>query len=78
MWFPLADRLAMDDMPLPEKTSDPKAFAAYVAAITAELSRLARDNGLTTLAYILEMARLEARSSAVPESDPVHREDAKT
>lgn len=44
------------------QAGDPAAAAAYVAAITAELSRIARANGLTTLAYILEMARLEARA----------------
>jgi hypothetical protein len=34
--------------------------ALYIGAFTGELSRLARDNGLDTLAYILDMARLEA------------------
>jgi len=42
---------------------DPGAFAAYVVAISEELARLARANGLTTLAYLLDMARLEARSA---------------
>jgi len=44
-------------------TGDPGAFAAYVASLSEELARLARANGLTTLAYILDMARLEARSA---------------
>ena len=43
---------------------DAAATAAYVAAITAELSRLARSHGFTTLAYVLEMARQEARGLA--------------
>lgn len=43
---------------------DAAAVAAYVAAMTAELSRIARANGLATLAYILEMARLEANAAA--------------
>jgi len=42
---------------------DPGAVAAYVAAITEELSQMARASGLSTLAYILEMARLEARGA---------------
>ncbi len=48
--------------------SDPKSgsemveFAAYVAALTAELSRLARAHRLGTLAYLLDMTRLEART----------------
>lgn len=42
---------------------DPVAVASYIAALSEELSRLARGNGLLTLAYILEMARLEARSA---------------
>lgn len=41
----------------------PAAAAAYVAAIAAELSGMARANGLSTLAYILEMASLEARTA---------------
>lgn len=35
-------------------------FAAYVASITAELSRLARSHQLATLAYLLDIVRLEA------------------
>lgn len=38
------------------------ATASYVAALTAELSAMARRNGLDALGYILEMARLEAES----------------
>ncbi|MFG1237927.1 hypothetical protein V5F63_12060 [Xanthobacter autotrophicus DSM 597] len=40
---------------------DAAATAAYVAAITAELARLARNHGFSTLAYVLDMARQEAR-----------------
>ncbi|MFG1185806.1 MULTISPECIES: hypothetical protein [Xanthobacter] len=43
---------------------DAAATAAYVAAITAELSRLARNHGFSTLAYVLDMARQEARALA--------------
>ncbi|MEP9353146.1 hypothetical protein ABLE93_06045 [Xanthobacter sp. KR7-65] len=48
--------------PSSEQALDAAATAAYVAAITAELSRLARGHGFVTLAYILEMARQEAKS----------------
>lgn len=34
--------------------------ALYIASLTDELARLAKKHGLDTLAYLLEMARLEA------------------
>ena len=34
--------------------------AAYIASLTEELARLARRHDLDSLAYILDMARLEA------------------
>jgi len=34
--------------------------ASYIAAMADELAQLAKSNGLDPLAYILEMARLEA------------------
>lgn len=42
----------------------PDSAAHYIAAMTAELARMARRNGLDTLCYILEMARLEADQAA--------------
>ncbi|MGQ3674725.1 hypothetical protein ACT6QH_04395 [Xanthobacter sp. TB0139] len=48
---------------------DPVMFAAYVASISGELARISRENGLSTLAYILEMARLEARNITLTEQD---------
>jgi hypothetical protein len=47
-----------------EKGGNRNAVAKYVAAITADLAVLARENGLETLGHILEMARLEAESQA--------------
>jgi hypothetical protein len=47
-------------------------FASYVAALTSELSRLAREHQLPTLAYLLDIARLEANSAARGE---VHMEE---
>ena len=39
------------------------AVASYVATISADLSAMARRQGLETLSYLLEMARLEAEST---------------
>lgn len=38
----------------------PDSAAQYIAILTHELAQIARRNGLDTLSYILEMARLEA------------------
>jgi hypothetical protein len=46
-------------MPLREP-DDRAAVAHYIASLSADLARLARRHGLTTLSYVLEMARLEA------------------
>jgi len=44
--------------------NSPKAeeTAAYVASFSGDLRELARRSGLTTLAYLLDMARLEAEA----------------
>lgn len=41
-------------------TETPDGAAHYIAALTHELAQIARRNGLDTLSFILEMARLEA------------------
>jgi hypothetical protein len=38
----------------------PESAAHYIAAMTGELAKIARRNGLDALGYILEMARIEA------------------
>lgn len=38
--------------------------ADYVASMSDDLSRLSRRSGLTVLAYLLDMARLEAEAAA--------------
>jgi hypothetical protein len=38
--------------------------AEYIADMTGNLATMARLHGLETLSYLLEMARLEAESSA--------------
>jgi glutamate synthase domain-containing protein 2 len=43
-----------------DRAGTPDSAANYIAALTQELAQLARRNGLDTLGYILEMARLEA------------------
>ncbi len=47
-----------------EKAQNRMAVAQYVAAIAADLAKLARLNGLETLGHILDMARLEAENEA--------------
>ncbi|HVU42951.1 MAG TPA: hypothetical protein VHD86_18045 [Xanthobacteraceae bacterium] len=47
----------------PEAQS-PRAAALYIGKMSAELARLARRYRLEPLAYILEMARLEAEQIA--------------
>jgi hypothetical protein len=48
-----------------EKGSDggqtrPEEVAAYIAVMTAEMVRLARSHNLLSLAYLLDVARMEA------------------
>lgn len=57
----------MVETPRPKVFHDPHALASYVESLTGELARLARDHGLPTLAYILDMARLEARNTRASE-----------
>ena len=40
------------------------AVASYVATLSADLAALSRRSGLDTIAYLLEMVRLEAESAA--------------
>jgi hypothetical protein len=49
-----------EDMNGPDGEETPGSAAHYIATLADELARLARRNGLDTLSYILEMARLEA------------------
>jgi hypothetical protein len=46
-----------------------EAAAVYIADLASDLARIARRQGLDTLGYILDMARLEARNAAGLESD---------
>ena len=52
--------LNRDDKNEPNGHETPDSAAQYIATLVQELALLARRNGLDTLSYILEMARLEA------------------
>jgi hypothetical protein len=43
-------------------TPTPTQAAAYIAELSANLSKMARNHGHNALGYILDMARLEAQS----------------
>jgi hypothetical protein len=49
----------------------PEEVAAYIAALTAEMVRLARKHNLQALGYLLGLARMEAieRSGTGPEGE---------
>lgn len=55
--------------PEPPPMGAPGEVAVYIAALSDELSRLARGSGLVALAYILEMAKLEARNVVAMQTD---------
>jgi hypothetical protein len=38
--------------------------ASYIAELSSELARLAREHGLSGLAYLLDIARLEAEMNS--------------
>jgi hypothetical protein len=46
-----------------ESIGDRTAAAAYVAELAADLAKIARQHDLAALAYILDMAKLEAESA---------------
>jgi hypothetical protein len=48
--------------PVPANSGARTEAANYVAELTGDLAALARRHGLTTLGYILDMARLEAEN----------------
>ena len=44
----------------PNGPEEPAAAAGYIASVADELARLAKSHDLAALAYILDMARMEA------------------
>jgi len=53
-----------DDPDDPAVLETPESVALYIASFTEQMAQIARRNGLDTLGYILEMARLEAEQIA--------------
>lgn len=49
-----------------EGTQDREQFAAYAAELTGELAAAARRHRLDALAYLLDMAQLEAKNACSP------------
>jgi hypothetical protein len=62
MNLPAAEEAAVAMMPEEPGflSAEPHDVAAYIAAITEELTMLAESRGFDTLGYILDMARMEA------------------
>jgi hypothetical protein len=57
----------------PDQSQSPRGTALYIGRMSGELARLARRYRLEPLAYILEMARLEAEqiAKACPDASEV-------
>lgn len=52
-------------MPLsskPDLNADPYGLAVYLATMSASMASIARQNGLDALAYLFELAHLEAET----------------
>ena len=49
-----------------EQPPTPRETAAYIGPMVGELAALARRSGLTELAYLLEMAQIEAANITQP------------
>jgi hypothetical protein len=52
-----------------ERGKSPNAVAHYIATLADQLARIARDHRLDSLAYILDMAHLEAEQIAKGSAD---------
>jgi len=52
-----------------ERVQSPSAAAHYIAMLADELAQIARDHRLDGLAYILDMAHLEAEQIAKGSTD---------
>jgi hypothetical protein len=59
--------------PIEDEPADRDAAATYIATLTGELARLARKFGYEALAYILDMARMEAENAGRGDSRPSAR-----
>ena len=52
----------MADHSIPREFSGPVEVSGYVASLAAELASMARQAGLGSLEYLLQMVRLEAEN----------------
>jgi hypothetical protein len=52
------------ERPKQAQSSDQAATASYLASMAATMAAMARSEGLDTLGYLFEMARLEAENSS--------------
>jgi hypothetical protein len=57
-------------LPQRDDRHDRAAAAAYISELCTDLASIARGNGFETLGYLLDMARLEANSSAGTDTLP--------
>lgn len=60
---------ASDEPGQTDQTQSPRSAALYIGRMSAELVDLARRHRLEPLAYILEMARIEADQVATGSAD---------
>jgi len=62
----------MTDQITPGEAGNRTVVANYVATLSADLAVMARQNGLDTLGYLLEMVRLEAENVSRHKQDGGH------
>lgn len=56
----------------PRRGSEQSEAAAYIADLAANLAAMARQHGMGTLGYLLDMARLEAEHQADTDDADMH------
>ena len=62
----------MTDQITPGEAGNRTVVANYLATLSADLAVMARQNGLDTLGYLLEMVRLEAENVSRHKQDGGH------
>lgn len=65
----LADVRDHGETSRPVKSPQPASVSAYIGEMTAELAGMARQAELDVLAYLLDIARLEAETTARSRKD---------
>jgi hypothetical protein len=79
IWLPtiaVRNENIMPNHPVQAERDERAQVAIYVASISADLANMARQTGLESLGYLLEMVRLEAEDVArhMPGSNSAHEE----